>query len=331
MLARVSALLTACLIAGCGPQGPSGPPLRLTIAEASQPVFALLYVADAKGFLREAGLDVTFTSFTLGRDALNSVVENKADLATVYETPVTQRIYEGRDLAVLSMLHTSARNQGVLARRDRGIARPADLTGKRVGLSLGSGQEYVLSVFLATEGVPAGSVTKVQVEPAQYEKALLAGSIDAVLVFNPHQFSLGRVLGERAVTFYSDAYIETSVLAGMREVVAGKREAMARLVKALVKAQDYLENNREESIRIVVARLAGKFSDESIREGWDRFKPEARLDSVLVSTMSLEGRWMKDTGRFSGPVPDFGKAMYPDYLKAARPEAVTLPPRGGSR
>jgi len=310
---------------GCGvPDTPSGPPLKLTIAEASQPVFALVYVADARGFLKEAGLDVTFNSFSLGRDALTSVLEGKSDLATVYETPVTQRIYEGRDLAIVSMLHTSARNQGVLARRDRGISGPADLKGKKIGLSLGSGQEYVLSVLLATEGVPPESVTKVQVEPDQYEKLLLGGGIDAVLVFNPLQFSLGRALGERAVMLYSDAYTEASMLVGMREIVAGKRETMTRLLKALVKAQDFVDRNRDEAIRIVAARLAGRFEEAFIREGWNDFAPAAKLDNVLLTTMTLEAQWMKDSGKFSGPTPDFRKAIFVDYMMAVRPGAVTV-------
>lgn len=325
-------LLLALCLAGCrGAETPSGPPLKLTIAEASQPVFALVYVADAKGFLKEAGLDVTFTSFRLGRDALASVIEGKADLATVFETPATRRIYEGKDLAILTMLHTSTRSQGVLARRDRGISTPADLNGKRVGLSLGSSQEYALSVLLATEGVPAGGVTKVQVEPAEYEKLLLGGGVDALMVFNPYQFSLGRTLGERAVMFYSDAYTETSMLAGMRDVVTGKREALTRLLKALLKAQDFIERNREEGIRIVAARLAGHFEETFIRDGWDNVKFEAKLDNVLVSTMALEAQWMKDSGRFAGPLPDFRKALFTDYLRAVKPEAVTVQPAGVSR
>lgn len=325
------AIVTLALaLGGCSrPQTPSGPPLKLTIAEASQPVFALLYVADAKGFLREAGLEVTFTSFRLGRDALASVIEGKADLATVFETPVVARIYEGRDLAIVSALHSSSRNQALLARRDRGISSVADLKGRKVGVSPGTSFEYLLSVMLATEGMPAASATLVPMALADHETALAAGTVDAVMTINP--LALRRVLGERAMVFYSDAYTETSVLVGTREVVAGQPEAMARLAKALVRAQDYVERNKEESIRIVAARLAGVFDEAAVRELWDDLKLDAKLDNVLVSTMALEGQWMKDTGRFTGPLPDFRNAVYADYLRLARPEAVTLQSPGAPR
>jgi len=332
-LARFLAAISLLLgVSGCGaPDSPSGPPLKLTIAESSQPLWVLFYVAQAKGFFTEAGLDVAFTSFELGKDALDNVLEGKADLATVLEMPVVAKIYAGNDIAIVSTLYTSSRNQVLLARRDRGIAVPADLEGKRIGLSLGTAQEYMLSVFLAIESIPAASITRVQVAPADYQKSLLDGSVDAVIVFNPYKALIQKALGEGVTTFYFDTYVENALLVGKREVVAGKREAMTRLVKALVKAQGYRERNKDETIRITFERFAGRFAESAIREAWDDFRPEAKLDNILLSTISLEGQWMKDSGRFSGPVPDFRKALFTDYLKAVKPEAVTVQPAGVSR
>jgi ABC-type nitrate/sulfonate/bicarbonate transport system substrate-binding protein len=75
LLALLSAMVLAGLTGCTGADAPFGQPEKLVIPEASQPVFALLYVADAKGFFKEAGREVTFKSFPLGRDALGSVIE----------------------------------------------------------------------------------------------------------------------------------------------------------------------------------------------------------------------------------------------------------------
>ncbi|HIN72184.1 MAG TPA: hypothetical protein EYM98_06340 [Dehalococcoidia bacterium] len=68
---------------------------NLTIAEASQAVFALVYIADEKGFFADEGLKVTFSTFTSGKDALNSVVQGNSDIGTVFETPVVLQSYQG--------------------------------------------------------------------------------------------------------------------------------------------------------------------------------------------------------------------------------------------
>ena len=326
---RVSAFL-GCLallgLAACGnPDASSGKRESLTIAEAGQPAFALLYVADAKGYLKEAGLDVTFQTFALGRDALNSVLEGKADVATVFETPVVMRIYEGKDLVVLSTLHTSSRNQVILARRDRGIAKPTDLRAKKIGVTGGATTEYVLASFLATEGIAASSIAAVNVEPPDYEKALTEGTIDALVTFSPHTFELRRKLGDQVVTFYNSAYFEASMLVGNRALLTTKPEAATRLLKAIVRAQDFVERNKEESIGIVVARLAGRAQEATIRESWDVIHAEAKLDQALLSIMNLEAKWLYDSGRVSGPIPDFSRAMATDALRRVRPKSVTLP------
>jgi NitT/TauT family transport system substrate-binding protein len=315
-------LLAVATQAGCGVERALEVPLKLTIAEASQPSFALLYVADAKGFLKEAGLDVTFTRFRLGRDALRCVIDGNADLATVFETPVVARIFEGEDLAIISSLHSSSRNQVLLARRDRGISTISDIRGKRIGLSPGTSLQYLLTVMLETAALPVASVTQVSIAQEDYETSLVSGTVDGVMTVNPLPLSL--LLGDRAVALYSDAYTETSMLVGRRDVVEAKREAMMRIAKALVKAQDHLESNPEESIAIVTARLAGVFDEAAVRERWKVLKLEAKLDNVLVSTMGLEGEWMKAAGRFSGAVPDFRRSVASDFLRSARREAVTL-------
>lgn len=304
---------------------PTDPPQKLTLALAEQPAMALVYVAEARGFFREAGLEVSYNKFVLGRDALADAIEGRSDLATVYELPVAIGLYKGHDLAILSTLHSSTRSHALVARRDRGIAVPADLRGERIGVTRGTTLDYFLQVFLAGEGIAPGEVRQIPLEPADYEAALLGGQVGALVAFNPLLYSLRGKLGpERAAVFYSDAYIEFSLLVGRRDIVMAKAEAMRRLLRAIVRAEAYVRDHREESIAIVAARLADRFSAEVIREGWDALKHEARLSHLLLTTLTQEGNWLKNSGQFHTPMPDFGRAMLHEPLAAADPGAVTL-------
>lgn len=326
--ALVAVIVAAALLALPGARlalGLARTPEKLTIADASQPAFALVYVADAKGYFRDGGLEVSFNVFSLGRDALANVIEGKADIATVYETPTVIRMHQGNDLGILSTLHTSSRGHALIARRDRGIAQPADLRGRRIGVTRGTSMEYFLSIFLATEGIPATDIHEVQVEPADYEKVLREGMVDALVAFNPHRFRLQGIFGdERSVTFYSKVFTEASLLVGQRENIHEKREAHMRLMRAIVRAQDFVERNAEESIDIVVRRLAGRYPKTAIRGTWDSLRIEAKLDNVLLALFTQEGQWFRDSGRFQTPVPDFRRAIVTDYLQSVKPGAVTL-------
>ncbi len=323
-LARAAALL-ALLLAACDAGKPAAAPLPLTIAVTLQPVAALVYVAEAKGYFREEGIAATFSDFYLGRDALASALDGRSDLATVYDTPIVLRLAEGKDIAVLTTLHHSVNSHAVLARRDRGIARPADLRGKRIGVTKGISTDYFLSVFLTSEGIPAAAVTEVPLEPENYEKALAGGTVDALVTFNPLTFKLRDALGaERLAIFHSDLYREASVLAGRREVVAAKREAVTRALRAIVRAEDYLRDRPEDAQRIVVARLSGWYPEAVVREGWKAFRAEARLDNMLLTQLVQQGYWLREREGRQAPPPDFERALTAEYLEAVRPRAVTV-------
>lgn len=315
----------ALLLAACEAGKPAAAPLPLSIAVVAQPVVALIHVADEKGFFREEGVDVALTPFALGRDALASALAGSADLATVFDLPVARKLAEGEDLVVLATLHRSVSSHAVLARRERGIERPADLRGKRVGVTKGISTDYFLSVFLTSEGLPHNAVTEVPLEPADYEKALLGGAVDALVAFNPHTYTLRAALGEaKSALFLSDLYQETSLLAGRRERVAEKREAVTRALRALARAEDFIRANEAESIRIVAARLADRFPESAVREGWGGIRSELRLDNLLLTQLIQQGHWLREHNGRDKPLPDFERALAGEYLGAVRPNAVTV-------
>ena len=302
-------------------------PEALVIAVAqSGPACALVYIAEAQGYFVDAGLDVTLKNFPLGRDALRSVIQGEADISTVYEAPTVLNLGAGQDLGILSTLHTSTLSHALVALNSSGIGQVSDVKGRRIGVTPGTSTEYFLSALLVAEGIDSADITKVPIEPDQYEQALSSGTVDALVAFNPVLFQLQQTFGdERMTAFYSDIYAEASMLVGMREVILAKPEAMTRLLKAIVRALDFSRANQEESIQIVARGLAGVYSEQAVRTGWDTAVLEVKLDYVLLTMLTQESLWFKDTGRLTQPAPDIRRAIVAQYLKSVRAAAVTLP------
>lgn len=296
----------------------------LTIAIAAQPAFALVYIADANGYLADEGLDVTFKSFALGRDALQSAILGSSDLAVAYDTPTVLQLYQGEPLGIVSTLHTSASSHALVTRRELGIRQPSDLAGKRIGVAPDTSTEYFLSLLLSSAGVAPAAVRTVALEPGEYEAAIADGRVDAVVAFNPLLFKMMQEGKGQLVAMPSDLYVETSMLLGLRETLLGRREAVTRLLRALSKAQEFAVGNREASLRIVVERLATRYPEQSIRQGWDALSFEMRLDHALVNRLTEEARWYRDNGRFPGPVPDFRSSIMAPMLAEAKPDAVSF-------
>ncbi|WP_432472754.1 ABC transporter substrate-binding protein [Amphritea sp. HPY] len=299
-------------------------PEKITLAEANQPVFALIYIAEEKGYFDEEGLDITYRSFTSGRDALTDVLEGNSDIATVYETPVVLRSLEGFSLGIVSTLHSSTKNTGLVARRDAGITVPADLKGKRIGITPNTNGEFFLSLYLTSQGIGFSDVNIVTFHPQELSLALANGSVDAVATWNPNLFNAQKALAEgETITFWSDVYTELSVLAGTQTFMTSRAEALHRLVRGLLRAEKFLQNNEQEALQLVLQRLPN-YPEATIRGVWKAFKAEAKLNNVLLSVLQSESQWFTSKGVVKEQTPDYREIIFENYLKKESSEAVTL-------
>lgn len=301
----------------------TGPIEKITIAEAAQPVFALLYIAEAKGYLADEGLEVTYKSFTSGRDALTSVVKGESDIATVFETPVVLRTLEGIKLSVITELHHSTRYTALIARRDRGISVLRDLKGKKIAVTKNTNAEFFLFLLLTGGGISLKEITLVDAKPEDMARKLKEGSVDAVATWNLNLFKARKSFApNETITFFSSEYTEASVLAGKEDFVKSRPEAIKRLLKGLVKAEASLKK-KEEVFAILSDRLPG-LSEEMIEGLWANFHSELRISNILLTIITDEAQWFIDNGLAKGPLPDFRKVLFIDYLKQVKPESVTI-------
>lgn len=299
-------------------------PEKITLAEASQPVFALVYVAEDEGYFADQGLEVTYQSYTSGRDALASVITGQSDIATVYETPLVLNVYAGEALSVLTTLHTSTKNTALVARRDHGIETPETLRGKTIAVTKNTNGEFFLSLYLTSEGIRLSELTLVDTKPEDMAQTLREGLVDAAATWNPNLYNTQQAFGEDEIqTFFSDIYTEMSVLAGRSEFVTQRKEACKRLLRALLRAEAFIRANEEEALRIVTNRLSAQPA-ATTRAVWPTFKAEVKLDNLLLTILEQEAKWFKHAGNYHMPVPDFREVIFTDYLKDLNPDLVTV-------
>lgn len=301
----------------------AGPIEKITIADALQPMFALIYIAEEKGYLVDEGLEVTYKSFTSGKDALTSVIKGKSDIATVFVTPVVLRTLEGEKLSVITELHNSSRNTGLIARKDRGINVPSDLRGKTIGVTKNTSGEFFLFLLLSSEGIRLSDITFVDTKPQDIARAFNKGSVDAIATWNPHLYNAKKSFSSKDVSmFFSSEYTESSMLAGKEDFVNNRPEAMKRLLKALVRAEAFLQENKGVP-DILLDHLSNQ-SEDMIRSVWGNVNYKLRISNILLTALVEEAQWFIDNGFAKGPLPDFHKVLFVDYLKQIKPESVTI-------
>jgi ABC-type nitrate/sulfonate/bicarbonate transport system substrate-binding protein len=320
---RVSrALAVACAaaaLAACRGGGTD----RLVLGSVRLPAVALVFIAEESGCFADEGLAVEIREFQTGRDALKAMRGGEVDVATAFQTPVVLQAFEDDSLRVVTMLHTASQNTHMAARADRGIREVGDLRGKRIGVPRRTNAEFFVRTLLAFEGVDPAEVTLVDLLPERSAAALASGEVDAVAVWSPHVEDAAAALpaGE-AVEFYSDAYMELSVLATREEVRTSRRRALTKLVRCLRRAEVAVESAPDRGLALARRIFPREDADKLARQ-WTNVTPQLGLQNVLVSILTQEAEWLRAANGIDRAVPRFSSLLAPEFLEAVHPDSLT--------
>ena len=296
----------------------------LRLALASTPHAALLHLAQARGYFAEEGLDVTMTTVSHGKAALDLLSQGKVDLAAAAEVPFVIAVLHGEPVSIVASMLGVSTEMAVVARRDRGISAPADLLGRRVGVTLGTSGEYFLWAFLIRHKLSLEGVTAVPLAPGEIARELARGTIDAASVWQPVRLDAEKALGEAAVTFTAPvAYTVTHVIVGRDPYLASHPQAMRKLVRALLKAERFNRAQPEVALAMVADRLG--LDVQGLRPGWQELSFRVNLLQSHLIALEEQARWAIARGYSQvGSVPNFTSHLYLDALLAEDPDRVTV-------
>ena len=297
---------------------------KVTLALVAQPQSTLILVAMKKGYFSDEGLDVQVLPQVNGKLALQSMVEGKADFATVAETPVMFSILRGERIFVIANIESSTENDAILARVDAGITMPSHLKGKRIGFIPGTTLDFFLDSFLTAQGLTRQEVTPVPLKSEEMLDALLAKKVDAVAAWNYPLTQIKRRLGTQTVIFYDrQIYTEHFNIAAMQDFVRQSPQTVTALLRGLVRAEAFVISHSDEAKSMVSETI--KVDEDLVKEVWDVMSYQVRLDQSLVITLEDETRWaMKNKLTDETVMPNYLSYMYVDGLKSVKPESVQM-------
>ena len=302
----------------------SAPAEKLSIALPTTPHAALLCIAAAKGYFAEQGLDVTVKPVSHGRAALDLMIQGGADLASTAEVPFVIAVMKGEPIGVAATIVSVSSDMTIIARRDRAIARPSDLAGKRIGATPGTSGEYFLWAFLIRNKIAPSSITMVDTPPDKLVQALSNGSIDAASTWEPIKSDARAALADNALPLTStDAYVVTHVVVGRSDFLKSRSSAIGKLVRALIQAEAFASKEPRQAMALVADQF--KLDVKTVQSGWDDIEFKVNLRQSQLITLEDQARWAMARGYADKqPVPNFLPHLYLDALLGVQAERVTV-------
>ncbi len=221
----------------------------------------------------------------------------QADVALNSETQALRGSYAHPDLRfILTVAECPYR---IVARRSAGIARLADLRGKRVGTQLESSAEFFLDSMLRTVGCTTDDVTlvafmaKTQAPISLLPEALRSGRSDAVALWEPQVQRAKAAIGDDAIEFYDPSvYTEKFNLCTRQAHLddPALRGRIVAFVRAVIAAARLLRVEPEAGWRLVAK--AAQLDVETVRASWPFFNYPGTLAADLLDVFRRQEPWI---------------------------------------
>ncbi len=281
----------------------SSPLERKTVTIASPRIIsALLPVAVEKKFFDKYGIDVKLLPTQTGDEAVKAVVGKSADIALVGTIPYSFLAIDKPEMKIFVTI-AEGRDMQMVSRKDRGISKPADLKGKRVGYTKTSTSESGLEKFLEMNGLQKGDIQWINLKPLAMSTALLSGDIDAYFVWEPLVSTGVKTLGDKVIVFDTPDYSWLAGLVANETYITSNKDTLEKLVKALIETDKFVSENKEEAIAITANFV--NIPAETLNNIWPKFKFKVDLQNDLADILRVSLLWANDRREFkSEKLPD---------------------------
>ncbi|MBL0420831.1 ABC transporter substrate-binding protein [Ramlibacter sp. AW1] len=269
---------------------------------------ALFLLPVAKGYFKQAGLDVTVDAGNGSGGAVTRVASGTydmgfADLAALMEFHANNPDAPNKPVAVMVVYNNTPAS--VMALKKSGITKPADLAGKKLGAPVFDAGRRAFPIFQKANNV--GTVNWTAMDPPLRETMLARGDVDAITGFTFTSLLNLEARGVKAddvvvlpyptygVKLYGNVIIASprflkekpeAVRAFLTAFTKGAKEVMANPEAAIeyVKQRDGIINSALETRRLKLAIDSVIASPDARAEGFGQLNP-ARL-SLMASQVS---------------------------------------------
>jgi NitT/TauT family transport system substrate-binding protein len=292
---RIRLAVTAGLLAFVTAAVPlqSAAQAKLALGTAKDPnLAAQIAVASAKGFFRDAGVDVDVKYFPSGGDLMTAVVGGSVGLGSSGATPVTTLRSRPYPIKIVAQIADISGAQQIIVKRS--VKSPDELYGKKIAIMRGTGSEALFNSFVKAYGFDASKVELVNMAPAEMLASFARGTVDAISVWEPNttrarKTSNGKVLvsgtksnipgkeGPRRI------YGDHAVLFATETFLKEQPKVVRAVLNALAKADEFIVRNKQETTAILAKEFGLEPADMADVMDSNRYTLE--LNDVLVQDL----------------------------------------------
>lgn len=290
-------------------------------------------IADKLGYFKDAGLNVTSQLIESGPDIGPMVAGGSAPVSI--QTNFMDIILKSSNINVkiVAPLAQIAGTQAVVGSKNLELKSSKDLEGKTIGIPSGADVKIAIDNMGKELGVDVSTIKFVNLAPSDAVVALEKGDIDAMAAWEPFitkgiqaggKFLFSGTKSELpdkkgAVNWMS---VHTTIQV-TDDYLSKNPNTIKAILSALQRATEYINNNREEAIKILAPELHLEVAE--LTEIMNRNVYSMEVDDTYVngSNGPAVGQYLKDVGNIK-TIPEPGSYQDMSLLKKLDPSLIKV-------
>ncbi|SMC27779.1 taurine transport system substrate-binding protein [Andreprevotia lacus DSM 23236] len=287
-------------------------------------------VAQADGLYEKAtGSKINWRKFESGAEVITAVASGDVQIGYVGSSPLAAAASRSVPLQTFLVAAQIGSAEALVVRNGSGIAKPADLAGKKIAVPFVSTTHYSLLAALKHWKIDPAKVQIINLRPSEITAAWQRGDIDAAYVWDP---ALGKAKENGKILVSSsdvakwgaptfDAWV-------VRKDFAEKNpKFVEQFAKVTLKAYaDYRANPKgfvSDAARVEkIARLTGSKPEEvaSLLEG-NSYPTASEQTNILgkatVKALTDTSAFLKEQGKVDSVQQSYAEYVNPGFAKSA--------------
>jgi len=257
---------------------------------------------------------VTIKGYDAGKLAAEALLVGEADISTTADVAFVGKSFDNPDIRILGAIDQGFLHE-IVARKDKGITNPADLAGKKIGITKGTTGEFFLRIFLTFNGLSLKDVEVVGLEPSEIVDAINKGEIDAGSTWNPFVHQIKQNFGDEVVRWESQCgqpmYF---ILLTKEKWLNENKETAERFIRSLIQAEEFIKQNNIEARDIITQELG--FESSYHNAIWKNYELSITFSQALLIAMEDQARWrINNRLTDATEIPNYLDYIYLDALE----------------
>ncbi|MBW2149039.1 MAG: ABC transporter substrate-binding protein [Deltaproteobacteria bacterium] len=273
-------------------------------------------------FYERYDLKVETKLFATGIEMREAVMTGRVDIGNLGITPVSVAVTRaGDDLYLVSANQYGGGRYRVVVRVDSPYKSMKDLLGKKVAIKIGSGCYTAFLLYCEKYGWNEKDFKLLNAGDQVAIAAMEAGSVDAVIYWEPIVSILEAKGLAREVANFEGIVLNPAFLTCRREFAKKNTRALVKLLAGYADAVELMRTNPKQAARFIANALAshGQKTDPRVFEiALSHITFGVDLKPELIEDQKKNWHTLVRKGKIKGKEPKWDEIFRPEYLEMAQ-------------